>query len=502
MRLISFLPVALLATLGHCGPTTIPCLDLEVKTRSGVLTGFIDPSIPDVRQFLGVPFSRPPTGNRRWLPPAMLISNMSRSATNIGPSCPQLLLRQSPLNTSVYAPAGGNQTEAFPLQTEFSEDCLTLNVWTPLNITKATPVIVWFFGGGFTQGGTSSLYFNPRSWVQRTQNITVVTVNFRSNIFGFPNSASLSDQNLGLLDQRLALKWIRDNIAAFGGDPSRIINWGESAGSIAVDYLDFAYYSDPIVSGRIMASGTALLAPMSTRITTDSARKNFTAVAEHFDCLFAEHQVECLRSISWQEIQAFLSTPEGQKLVFLPVPDEKVVFSNYTRQYELNAISSVPAIIGTNQHEIYALAGLASSNSSYAQLDFAGNQSFLCTAATTSRLRAAAALTTFRYRYDGNFSNISPGIFKGAYHGSELPLIFGTAGEFHGESTEYEDTVSARLQDMWVAFADDPHHGLEREGWSSYAQGKTALLGGEKKAFELVDIDQLDGICAHLPSLE
>jgi acetylcholinesterase len=118
------------------------------------------------------------------------------------------------------------------------------------------PVFVWYFGGGFLQGGTSSLYFNPQSWVQRTQGHIVVTVNFRSNIFGFPNAANLTDQNLGLLDQRLALEWVRDNIANFGGDPSKIVAWGQSARAIAYDYLNFAYPEDPIVNGMILDSNT------------------------------------------------------------------------------------------------------------------------------------------------------------------------------------------------------------------------------------------------------
>jgi len=269
------------ATFGNCIPAPAPCdcnlqsdNNLHVEIGTGTLMGFINSSAPSVRQFLGVPYSLPPIGVRRWLPPSKLQKSGSMIATSIGPVCSQLLLTdQHPVNTSVFAPGAGNQTEFFPLQANFSEDCLTLNVWTPRNRKNLLPVIVWFFGGGFTQGGTNSLYFNPQSWVQRTQEHIVVTVNFRSNIFGFPNAAGLGDQNLGLLDQRLALEWVRDNIAHFGGDPSRIISWGESAGAIAVDYIDFAYPLDPIVSGRIMASGTALFAPQYQRQTGDLTQK-------------------------------------------------------------------------------------------------------------------------------------------------------------------------------------------------------------------------------------
>jgi acetylcholinesterase len=193
-------------------------------------------------------------------------------------------------------------TEFFPIET-FSEDCLTLNIWAPHKQFKLMPVFVWFFGGGFTQGGTSSRFFNPQSWVQRTREHIVVTVNFRSNIFGFPNAAALEDQNLGLLDQRLALEWVRDNIANFGGDPSKIVDWGESAGAIAVDYLNLAYSDDPIVSGSIMESGTALFDPTSNRLTSDTFHNNFTTVARAFNCTMPTSQIDCLRNISWQSIE-------------------------------------------------------------------------------------------------------------------------------------------------------------------------------------------------------
>jgi acetylcholinesterase len=499
-RLLSITLVTIIA-FGQSALSSAPCSgDLQVETSSGILTGFIDPSTPNVRHFLGVPFSLPPTGARRWLPPSVLKSNTSILATIIGPACPQLLVTtQSPLNNSVYAPERGNQTEFFPLP-NFSEDCLTLNVWTPLKAQKAMPVLVWFFGGGFKQGGTNSPYFNPRSWVERTQNHTVVTVNFRSNILGFPNAAQLSEQNLGLLDQRLALEWVRDNIAAFGGDPSKIVDWGESAGSIAVDYLDFAYYSDPIVSGRILSSGTAMFEPLSNRLTSDSAQKNFTAVAEIFGCVSASSQIDCLRNVSWQDIEGYLGAADAQDFTFLPVADEKVVFSNYSERYEMGAISAVPAMIGTNQHELNALSGLKPGAAYSTALDLFTNATFLCSAAKTSQLRQAASLTTFRYRYDGNFSNISPENFTGAYHGAELPLIFGTAGDFHGASTAYEESVSMKLQDLWLAFAADPQFGLKYVGWSTYEEEKAVLIGGVSAVFELVDVTLLDGICLSLSS--
>jgi acetylcholinesterase len=146
MRFYNFSTLfAILVASGSSCPIQVP-LGLRAETTSAVLEGFISPSTPNVRQFLGIPFSLPPTGSRRWLPPSKLVSNVEFTANDIGPACPQLTIEEyTTLNSSVYSLNGGNQTEFFPLH-NFSEDCLTLNVWTPKNFRQDMPVIVWFFG--------------------------------------------------------------------------------------------------------------------------------------------------------------------------------------------------------------------------------------------------------------------------------------------------------------------------------------------------------------------
>ena len=187
---------------------------------------------------------------------------------------------------------------------------------------------------------------------------------------------------------------MRDNIARFGGDSSKIIAWGESAGAIAVDYLDFAYFLDPIVSGRIMASGTALFAPQYQRQSADFAHTNFIAVSKALGCGRASSQVECLRNVSWQEIEGYLATAEAQTIKFLPVTDENLIFSNYSRRYDMNALSAVPAIIGTNRYELNALAMKNASTEYEKDLAALTDSSFLCTASATSRFREASSRMT------------------------------------------------------------------------------------------------------------
>ncbi|KEF55791.1 uncharacterized protein A1O9_08542, partial [Exophiala aquamarina CBS 119918] len=218
--------IAIRATLGLCVTVARPASALEVETSSCVLSGFVNSSAPNVRQFLGVPFAQLPEGVRRWLPPVRLQSSASVNAANFGPACPQVWINNE-TSVDVYSPRGGNETEYSPLAI-FGEDSTG---------RKDLPVIVWYFGGGFLRGGTNLPYDNPQSWIERTQEHIVVAVNFRSNIFGFPNADGLDEQNLGLLDQRMGLEWVRDNIANFGGDPTKIIAWGQSAGAIAIDFL-------------------------------------------------------------------------------------------------------------------------------------------------------------------------------------------------------------------------------------------------------------------------
>lgn len=149
----STLLLFILSFIGYGSSHPSPVNDLSVKTNSGILGGFTNSKNPNVRQFLGIPFAHPPIGPRRWLPPWLLKSNSFINATSIGPACPQIA-RGGPTDFTVYSPHGGNQTEIFPSE-PFSEDCLTLNVWTPRTNEIDLPVLVWFFGGGFVEGGTT-----------------------------------------------------------------------------------------------------------------------------------------------------------------------------------------------------------------------------------------------------------------------------------------------------------------------------------------------------------
>lgn len=160
---------------------------------------------------------------------------------------------------------------------------------------------------------------------------------YRGNIFGFPNAAGLDQRylNVGLLDQRLALEFVRSNIAAFGGDLARITLWGQSAGALSVDYYNFAYPEDPIVSGLIMDSGTALY----PSVTLDPTHSNFTFVAAQLGCkdLSPTAELACMRNVSSIAIETLIQAYEDNGtqpvLSFNPIIDYRTKFSNYTARY-------------------------------------------------------------------------------------------------------------------------------------------------------------------------
>lgn len=326
--------------LATCAFATFPSANdgLQVSTSSGIVKGKIDPAAPHVRQFLGIPYAQAPIGDLRWKEPKPLSQPAARiDATSLPPSCMQYFSTELP-STFTQEILELNVQGLNGTPTAMSEDCLTLAVWTPTieehSHRRGLPVLLFIYGGGFGNGGIDVPYAIPTQWVERSKDHLVVVFNYRLNIFGFPNAAGLDQQNFGLLDQRLAIEWVAQNIAAFGGDPKRIVIWGQSAGAMSVDYHSFTYPDDPIVSGLIMLSGTA-----QTPFTcTDQDHTNFTFVAENVGCKgFGKDpaaELACMKKVRPGKMNDFIAAYQGggktPGIAFVPVEDEAVVFSNYT----------------------------------------------------------------------------------------------------------------------------------------------------------------------------
>ncbi len=230
----------------------------RVVLPSGTLEG--KPATVDgvaLNEFQGIPYAAPPVGDLRWKPPQALSPWQGvRQAQQFGPRCMQL-----PLFSDMVFRADG-----------MSEDCLYLNVWAPGSTRHARgqtklPVLVYFYGGGFVGGDGSELRYDGASLASK--GIITVTVNYRLGVFGFfavPGLVTESPQhaagNYGLLDQVAALRWVRANIARFGGDPAQVTIAGESAGSIAVSALMTSPLSKHLFARAIGESG-ALIAPIA-----------------------------------------------------------------------------------------------------------------------------------------------------------------------------------------------------------------------------------------------
>ncbi|KAK3305287.1 Alpha/Beta hydrolase protein [Chaetomium strumarium] len=481
---------------------------LTVKTITGVYTGLIDPEFPDVRQFRSIPYAEPPSGKRRWLPPVPVTPSLRHSyAYRFPPSCPQYMSRNLTVwnsnITNFSIRLHGQSTTAGAMAQTSSEDCLYLAIWAPLNATADSnlPVALFIPGGSFVTGGVDVPYQQPTPWVQRTQRHIFVAANYRVNIAGFPWAAGLDEQNVGLLDQRAALEWVYANIGSFGGDPSRITLWGHSAGGVAVDMLAHAYHDNPLAAGLFLQSGTAMV----NISWPDPTHSNFTFVARNLGCDFPsdpQAELACMRQVPMSLIQNFIgqyrdngtaaNDPDTPPLpLFKPLPDERTVFFNYTLRDLQGLIPRIPALVSTTANEQSSLTRYPTSNVTQGPyqpaVDGETVSIFVCLASNTTRSRAAVqglglglGLTTYRYEYAGNFSSVTPLGWMGAYHASDVPMVFGTF-ETLGERekvTEYQREVARRMQDYVLAFMEDPEGGLRKRGWKPWgeADGRREMM--------------------------
>jgi para-nitrobenzyl esterase len=224
-RLLFSTLLGLIVTAGTAMPATTP----QVRTEQGTVEGL---QVKDVREFLGIPYAAPPVGDLRWRRPIATRSWKGvRPATQFGPACAQV--------TTLGAFAGPPND---------NEDCLTLNVFTPGTRTfDKLPVLVWIHGGGNVDG--SSRDYDASRLVALGKTV-VVTINYRLGLLGWLAHPALDAEghpfaNYGLLDQQFALKWVKDNIAAFGGDPGNVTLGGQSAGSIDSE----ANVASPLATG-------------------------------------------------------------------------------------------------------------------------------------------------------------------------------------------------------------------------------------------------------------
>ena len=239
--------IACVAVFGSCTLQKETAVTLEVKTQYGVLQGFEEDG---VKKFLGVPFAQAPVGELRWKAPQPVQAwEGVRSAKQFG---------DDPMQPNIF----GDMSFRGPGR---SEDCLYLNIWTTAATTAdALPVLIYFNGGGLMAGSGSEPRYDGSSISK--EGVICVTANYREGVFGFfahPDLTASSEYkgsgNYGFLDQVAAIKWVKENISAFGGNPDKITIVGESAGSFSVSLLMCSPLSKDLIAGAMLSSGAEVL---------------------------------------------------------------------------------------------------------------------------------------------------------------------------------------------------------------------------------------------------
>ncbi|MDR2809935.1 MAG: carboxylesterase family protein [Tannerellaceae bacterium] len=323
-----------------------------VRVEGGQVEGVVEEGI---RVFRGIPFAAPPVGDLRWKAPQPVLPwDGILQADKFAAACPQM---------------------GFPVpnapKLETSEDCLYLNVWTPAQKAgEKLPVMVWIYGGGFAMGATSSPIYSGEQLAK--MGVIVVSVAYRVGPLGFLAHPELSAEsanhvsgNYGLLDQIAGLRWVQNNIAAFGGDPAKVTIFGESAGAISVSILCASPLCKGLFSGAISESGGSF-GPVREERGSDGIQP--LAAAERTGMGFAERMgaqsIAELRKVSPDEWQ---QDPGAQMGGFWPNVDGYVIADDQYKLYEQGRFNDINVVIGTNSDEGSMFSRPAASVEEYQQ---------------------------------------------------------------------------------------------------------------------------------------
>lgn len=482
--------IASLAMIGTAGaqPQQLS-LTRIVQIESGPVQGVVQDGVDE---FLGIPYAAPPVGNLRWRPPQPALKwQRVRSTVAFGNTCAQT-------NTlGVFAARSA------------SEDCLFLNVFAPSDAAnRHLPVMVWIHGGGLFDGAS-----NPYdgSKLARQGNVIVVTINYRLNVFGFLAAPSLDHEghpfgDYGLMDQQYAFRWVQRNIAGFGGDPSNITIFGESAGGRSV----LAHLASPTAKGlfqrAIVESGT-----LKPQVELSDAEAMGTAFAKAVGC--PQASADCLRGLSVHQIQSRAGKFNSVAPVIV---DGTIMTQQEASAFKSGQFNHVPVINGANKDgaRFFVALGELTSGTSPTAADYADamrsgvgimkgfgkdtqavlaryplddynsasaglsaaltDSSFICTPRRADRY-LSKFVPVYAYEFADRTapSYAAPVSFPyGAYHTGELQYLFplyrggqGAAHAFTHAQARLSDTMVA----YWTAFArsGDPN-GPGTPDWPKY----------------------------------
>ncbi len=485
--------------------------DTAVHVENGLLAGAAGTS-PEVRVFKGIPYAAPPVGDLRWRAPQPATPwKGARDATKFSAVCYQ----------TPYPRKSIFWIEPDPM----SEDCLYLNVWTAVQSAKQSrPVMVWIHGGSLTRGSGSTPYYDGESLAKK--GVVLVTINYRLDIFGFFAHPELSAEsghhvsgNYGLLDQIAALRWVRKNIAAFGGDPERVTIFGESAGSWSVNYL----MASPLAKGlfnRAIGESGGTFGVMNKLADVEQAGEKFGA------------------SLSATSIKALRAKPAADVLnasksgAFTPNVDGSFLPEDVYTIFAAGRQNDVPLIAGSNADEATSLFpwpadGTAESFKVRVRWLFGDRaEQFLKVYPADSDAQAKASHYagfrdfTFGWQmrewvrmqtqtgkaaaYLYYFTRVPPGPGSaelGAHHAAEIVYVFDNLRFGKKKYEEIDQRLTDTMSSYWVNFAatGDPNGGGLPK-WPAYRENSDLALefGAEVKPLPQLHKAQLDFLDGYL----
>jgi para-nitrobenzyl esterase len=426
-----------------------------------------------VRVFKGIPYAELPVGEARWRPPVAAPAwSGVRDATRFGPACVQPQSR----GNNIYA------NDLGPM----SEDCLTLNIWTR-NEASGAPVIVWIHGGALAAGAGSEAIYDGAKLAGR--GVIVVSINYRLGVLGYLAHRDLSAEsplgvsgNYGLLDQIEALRWVRRNIAAFGGDPSNVTIAGESAGALSVMYL----MASPAARG-LFSKAIAQSAYMISTPELKQRRFGEAAAEEAGARVAAALRAPDIASLRAMDARALVEGAGAAGFSPFGAIDGHVLPRQLADAFDRGEQAPVPVLAGFNSGEIRSLTFLTppppADAADYERIirerygDLADaflrlypssdiRESMFATTRdalygwTAERLVAkqtAIGAPSFLYLFDHGYPAADDAGLHG-FHASEIPYVFGTADRTPAlwprvPETEREARLSEAMMDYWTSFA-------------------------------------------------
>jgi para-nitrobenzyl esterase len=458
-----------------------------------------------VREFLGIPYAAPPTGNLRWRPPVGHAHwNTTLTATRMAPSCPQFLPGPERISTS--------------------EDCLFLNVYSPDPPGTGLPVMLWIHGGAFILGSAANF---DGSVLARKYKLIVVTINYRLGALGFLTLPSLEAEspsrvsgNYGLLDQQAALKWVKRNIGAFGGDPGKVTIAGESAGGISVCAQLVSPAAAGLFRGAIIESG-----PCLHQATMAEGEKTGRELVTKLECDKSSNELACLRAKSAEQVRSAMPGSLEGPLLWAPVIDGHVFPLQPVEAFRSGTFNQVPVINGSNRDEgtlfiafgkplppqhydaavgsfarprgaspssrkdaeakvlaEYPLSRYQSPSQGLAAV--LGDAIFSCSTERADQL-LSAFVPTYEYEFNDRQAPLTlialPAFPLGAYHASEIQYVFQTyfpagrrsgAPDFSAAQRELSDHMAA----YWSTFIANGHPDSSSPTWSPEKPGDPKIL--------------------------